>query len=396
MFIKQTWGNQPADQQSITSLYAAIEAEQTRLLSEAQSARINTHNNPAVYYSQLHTFPAPRQFQANPRFSQNNSRSFNQRPMNYNNQNNYQNGNRNYQNYRPNFQRNQNNFGQNSQFNQNRFNAPRPNYSQPQGSQPHHAFSAQRGSSGQPRFNGPRNQRGHRGNNRNSNSRAHLTEFEPQAPYYDAQAFTAYTSDGPQISKQWIVDSGASNHFCNSAESFFNYTDFQTPQVIKVGGSETLRALGIGTILLEVNSTPDPIVIELGQVLYAPGLRKNLVSLSGLLASGWSVNANQTAFTISNETQTLQAHLENGLHSLNANALIPSKDPQVFLSVLKKNPSLQEAHEAFGHINKKAVSKILSKNGLKYHPDRQVCEPCLQGKMNRVSYRPKPITAAPV
>lgn len=60
-FLKQTWGTQPEDRQTIANLYALIEAEQVRLLSEAQSDNpANVNNTQAVYYSQLQ-MSAPQQ-----------------------------------------------------------------------------------------------------------------------------------------------------------------------------------------------------------------------------------------------------------------------------------------------------------------------------------------------
>ena len=52
----------------------------------------------------------------------------------------------------------------------------------------------------------------------------------------------------------WILDSGASSHFCNTIEYFVEYEKLKHPIPVKVGGSEILHAEGVGVTFLELNS----------------------------------------------------------------------------------------------------------------------------------------------
>ena len=135
--------------------------------------------------------------------------------------------------------------------------------------------------------------------------------------------------------------------------------------------------------------------LNLDQVLHVPGLRRNLVSVSALLKNGWTVRADRHTFSLSNHSNEILAHPDNGLFVLHAQILAPSFEHEAFVSILDRNPSLQQAHETLGHINKAAVQKFMRKYGLKYKPDHEDCEPCLKGKMNRASYRTRPDSSRP-
>lgn len=53
--------------------------------------------------------------------------------------------------------------------------------------------------------------------------------------------------------------------------------------------------------------------------------------------------------------------------------------------------SLQELHEALGHINKRKVKELLTREGIKFRNGDEICEDCIKGKQHRATYRIKPI-----
>ena len=193
----------------------------------------------------------------------------------------------------------------------------------------------------------------------------------------------------------WLIDSGASEHFCRDRSAFFDYEQLQPPLTVHVGGSQVLQAVGTGSVLLEIQFTSSPVTLNLVHVLHVPGLRKNLISVSALLKTGWTVQANRDRFSLSHNSKEITATPDNGLFTLHAKIITPSFENEVFVSTLQKNPSLQQAHEILGHINKAAIIKFMRTNGLKYKSDHEDCEPCLKGKMNRASYRLRPETSRP-
>ena len=391
--LRQSWST--VIDETITNLYAHIEKEQFRLQSAAQARGTNPSNNFAVYYSEVTITVRGSNDQSSYYRSQNQNRN-NDR---FRNNSNRRNSGRQFQPRFPNNPRYQNNQNQNrNQYSQNYNNNPRrqnPSQNQREQSlqpyQPNPSYNNRQNSQNRGRGRGRSNNQ-----NRNPNPRAHFAEVQGSPePYYSPEIFAVSASGETHDPSMWLVDSGASEHFCRSRDAFFNYQELPSPLVVRVGGSQTLQAVGTGTVLLRVQSTSNPTTLSLDQVLHVPGLRRNLISVSAMLRDGWTVRADNTSFILSNETDTITAQPNNGLFTLHARILNPSFEHEVHVSLLKKNPTLQQAHEILGHINKASVQKLMRKYGLKYKPDREDCEPCLRGKMNRASYHSRPLSAQP-
>ncbi|KAH9181321.1 hypothetical protein AeNC1_016703, partial [Aphanomyces euteiches] len=70
-------------------------------------------------------------------------------------------------------------------------------------------------------------------------------------PHYTLNAF-----ESPASSSAWILDSGASDHFCNDAAWFEELQPFE----------------GTGSVLLEMNTPTGIIPVTLQDVLFIPNL----------------------------------------------------------------------------------------------------------------------------
>ena len=47
-------------------------------------------------------------------------------------------------------------------------------------------------------------------------------------------------------SNDWIVDSGASRHMTFESNVLHDYKDFETPELVRLGDSHTVSAIGVG------------------------------------------------------------------------------------------------------------------------------------------------------
>lgn len=139
----------------------------------------------------------------------------------------------------------------------------------------------------------------------NSNNSDQNTD-EPQA-----MLATANTVADPQ----WYLDSGASNHVTSDGASLTNKIDYKGKGKLTVGNGHSLPIIATGRITI---SCSKPLILN--QVLYVPGIHKNLISISQL-----SVDNNVSivfdtniCFVIDKTTKQvlLQGTLSHGLYKI--------------------------------------------------------------------------------
>ena len=75
----------------------------------------------------------------------------------------------------------------------------------------------------------------------------------------------------------WYIDSGASSHMKGAHEMFSKLSQTKIDVKVVLGDDSTVRVVGHGTITFQRESM-NPMVLR--DVLYVPGLKKNLVFVS--------------------------------------------------------------------------------------------------------------------
>ena len=86
----------------------------------------------------------------------------------------------------------------------------------------------------------------------------------------------------------WIIDSGATDHVARDRGAFVEYRRIPAgTRWIYVGNNSRVEVKGIGTCKLELRGGR---TLFLHDVLYAPDIRRNLVSVLSLLSLGYSLN----------------------------------------------------------------------------------------------------------
>ena len=91
-----------------------------------------------------------------------------------------------------------------------------------------------------------------------------------------------------KLSESFIVDSGATIHFCNDLEHFFDYHEMDGNSRVKIGDAFT-RAVGHGKA--KIYATPiegsEPVEITLNDVVCIPLSGCNVVSLNLIMGNGY-------------------------------------------------------------------------------------------------------------
>eukprot|EP00253_Pinus_taeda_P033040 PITA_33040 len=131
---------------------------------------------------------------------------------------------------------------------------------------------------------------GHQGNGRPSkksrNSRYDESNVvnNKQKEYYLILALP--TASPLDTLGNWLIDSGASRHFTGSKEALSNLIEKETNLEIILGDDATYPVKGVGNVTLQLNQGN---TIHLQEALYAPNLKKNLVSISTMEDKGFKV-----------------------------------------------------------------------------------------------------------
>jgi hypothetical protein len=84
----------------------------------------------------------------------------------------------------------------------------------------------------------------------------------------------------------WLVDSGASKHITGYKDSLSNLTHKDSPHKVKLGDDYQYPIKGVGQSSYKLDSGKP---MKMKEVLFVPGLKKNLLAISALDEKGYRV-----------------------------------------------------------------------------------------------------------
>ena len=84
----------------------------------------------------------------------------------------------------------------------------------------------------------------------------------------------------------WLVDSGASKHMTGFKDYLSTLIERESSQKVKLGDDYQYPIKGVGEASYKLESGE---LLKMKDVLYVPGLKKNLLSISGLEKKGFRV-----------------------------------------------------------------------------------------------------------
>ena len=185
----------------------------------------------------------------------------------------------------------------------------------------------------------------------------------------------------------WLIDSGASTHIGSQRSMFACLRPLDQPVHINIADGRVVRALAIGDIHIDVeyDSRWTPLLIR--DVLFAPDLKMNLLSVSRLTADGYVVSFFDRHCQIVKHDQIIASiHKEaSDLYRLSLRMNPPHET--VGVSSVDRLPKLW--HARLGHLHTKAMLQLSNKHMAEGVPrldsklDLGVCEGCALGKSHR-------------
>ena len=97
------------------------------------------------------------------------------------------------------------------------------------------------------------------------------------------------TSTMSETPRQWMVDSGCSNHLSPNRSDFILYTPFPSPHYVRLGDLSLMPSLGEGIVLLKCVINKKVINHKVHSVQYVPCLSYGLLSCKSLNRKGLQV-----------------------------------------------------------------------------------------------------------
>lgn len=203
----------------------------------------------------------------------------------------------------------------------------------------------------------------------------------------DYNAFNAEFKETNSCRQEWILDSGASAHMTYDLHSLCDFEKLDENDKIRLGDNSELPIKGKGNIkvLKLVNNTWIEGLIT--NVLYVPGLKKNLFSEGTITNKDMKIIKTSDNAKIYNRDGTLVAmavRTSNNLYQMLFKTIKP------FEANTASTNSIKLWHERMGHINLKSL-KELSDKGLIDNidfsdVDKFFCEGCQYGKQHKLSF----------
>jgi len=204
------------------------------------------------------------------------------------------------------------------------------------------------------------------------------------------------TSSSSSHGHEWVVDSGASHHICNTKSAFRNLQLLRPPIRILLGDCSEVFGIGKGEISLEVGSG----LVLVFTALYTPAFSVSLLSISQLPPKYSIIFRSNTCFIADRRATSPEiklAILDNGLYRLRVEItyLNQRPKPRVAAALATSQPTLELWHQRFGHIGVQRLQHILDES-IPASANLPLCSTCVLGKQHQKIIRtPVPPVSRP-
>ena len=186
-------------------------------------------------------------------------------------------------------------------------------------------------------------------------------------------------------SNTWVFDTGCGYHIVNVLQEPENWKKLkQGDMELIVGDGKRVPVLATGTYRFV---SPSGLVVTLNNCLFAPGLTRNIISVSLLFEQGFKYAFNGISiFAYLNDIFYFEAKPRNGIYEIDVQT-----DNNVYNLSKRIRSGINDTflwHCRLGHISKARVKKLQSEGILESTgPDSfDECESCLAGKLAKDSF----------
>jgi transposase InsO family protein len=193
-------------------------------------------------------------------------------------------------------------------------------------------------------------------------------------------------------SNQWLIDSAATIHMCNDRTLFSNMRQIPANTIV-FGSGDSMQSTEAGDIMAKVRLDNGEFVVKLRNVLYAPTIKRNLISMMHWTKYGVTCRTESDGSCVIRQygidmgriqaknnllpVTLIPIHKLNSIHSQSENSATHSSIDQATLW-----------HRRLGHVNGSDMKRLLNMaEGFdcttEFNDD---CESCAKGKLHAVPH----------
>ena len=217
--------------------------------------------------------------------------------------------------------------------------------------------------------------------------------FQDQLSIHDDLALMTsnFSDSNDNSADDWFIDSAASRHMTYDRSSLSDFVE-ETSNVF-LGDDMNLPAVGRGNVIIPVYENSKVTNLKLQNVLYVPGLKKNLVSVGAMVLNKDDDNDKAVVYFDDEKCVVSKGGKNYTIGHFIGNKLYKLNNRREYASIAKTS-SAELWHQRLGHLNYDSVDRLAKgeiATGMRSKqvtPEEtvKVCEPCALGKMHRESF----------
>ena len=224
-------------------------------------------------------------------------------------------------------------------------------------------------------------------NNHNNNSKAFYIKDNINV-YTEKNNHKVLLNNVKEKCGEWTIDSGATSHFCVEKEHLQNFVELAPTEVLIGDKNAKSYVIGKGDTTFYVKENNRSIQIKLKNVLYAPNMRRNLISGACMDIAGFDIRWKNNKMEIYDDEGKyfFTAHRRERFYLINA---YYEEKNEVYETSVSDNAV--KMHRRFCHINMQSISHM-EKRGIvrgieKINNDKIKCDVCEISKATRSSFK---------
>jgi len=199
-------------------------------------------------------------------------------------------------------------------------------------------------------------------------------------------AFTVTTPEHIDYEKDWIIDSGCSNHMTGDKEKLKNLVEYKGKHVVVTANNSKLAIAHVGDAV--VSSQLNLKDVSLQNVYHVPGMKKNLLSVAQLTSSGHFVLFGPQDVKVYRDLESLDEPVIKGQR---LESVYVMSAQTAYVDKTRKSETVDLWHQRLSHVSFSKLNMMMRRSALKGLPQLEVridaiCAGCQYGKAHQLPY----------